>query len=174
MMKKHLWSQKEILAIECEVKNLALTKAIRGGCLEWSTSAHEFAFSSVELFYHVVYSLDMLRSMACKEERMEYCSSLWNEMYDYISQHDGGDDEDMRNAASIVVVVVGQCLYAHRFLKYEDEILQLFTASEKGNKDAGQMILSLFRNMVDEGHNEELRTWLRDYMLGSACLSRRD
>ena len=171
MARKHLWIRSETTKVESKYHDNALLLSLRAPALEYAVNAHEFSLTIGELFYNSIYSIDQIKSIEGKQERLAYCSALWDEVYEYILNLADGNEDEQKDAASLTVITVAQCLYAADKLKYYDEIMALYTASEKRNKGKGQQMLVSLKPLVDERVNAEVRTWLSEYIISNVFIS---
>lgn len=171
MAKVHLWTKSETSEVEHEYQDNVLLKFLRSVALEWSSCAKEFSLTAAELFYNVIYSLDQLKGTIEKDERITYCHQLWDEVYERITEQSSADEQELKNAASLVAVTTGQCLCAIDRLFFFDEIMALFTCSEMRNRGLGQKMLIGLKPIVDENRNKAVKAWLSGYMKGMTFIS---
>jgi len=171
MARKHLWIRRETTKVESKYHDNALLLSLRAIALEYAANAREFSLTIGELFYNCIYSIDQIKSIEEKQERLAYCSALWDEVYEYILDLADGNEEELKDAASLIVITVGQCLYAADKLKYFDEVMALYAASEKRNRGKGQQMLGSLKPLVDERVNAKVRTWLSEYISSNVFIS---
>lgn len=178
MTKIKLWTKKEITTVERDYRDNPLYRAIAFGCLEWAAQADGFALSVPELFYHTIYSLDELRGIGLdsyadeiKMNRIEYCRLLWYQMQQYLTERTDAKENDIRNAASMVTIVVELCLYVYKGTSYQEEILQLDISTQKENCKIGLLMLKLFNDVVNDSCNQVLKTWLCHYVADNSFIS---
>lgn len=175
MKKTRIWSLEESAIIESNYKNNVLFKAIKDCALEWTSKSQAFSLSPSELFYHVIYNLDNIRCKKDKGERLNYCSRLWNEMYEYITNNVNIDidnyKEDINNATNLVVVTTAICLNEASSFYYIEEIEALFKTNIKrhSNNDINNIINDV--SIINNQNNIYINSWIKEYINSSDFIS---
>lgn len=171
MMRKRLLAEEENQELVNKYGDNVLFKSLSVIGLQCSGMAKNFALSKSELFYHVLFSLDEIRGYEDKNERIDYCKSLWNDIYEYLSCKVDAEETDLRNAASLVTLAVCNCINISGLLIYHDEVCALLKSNAKGNPDALKLCFSWFQDFQNSVKNQKIRQWLKEYFEGDSFLS---
>lgn len=164
MENQHLLSKSERHLIESKYKIEPLYRALRDVVYEWEKRTNNFSLSAEELFYHTLYSIDLLRDADDKNARIETCRSLWNEIYYHIKNHTiNADEKDMRNASSIVVCSVDYSLMVIDIDMFLDDIMILKKSCQTNNEGSIHNIENLFESWFIPIKRRSLKEWLVAY-----------
>lgn len=159
----HLLSRKERSSVESEYGRNILYRYLRGVCLEWEGKVSNFSLTGEDLFYQVIFSLDTIRCCNEKLSGLDHCRYLWNEIVHYIDSRVVADESDKKNAASLVVAAVDNCLSIFDLDRYLDEIKLLKQRNEVCNGGSANVMQPMFDSWYGKAKKEELNVWLSDY-----------
>lgn len=171
MIKRNLWSDKENQELADKYFDNELFKTLNSGRLKYVKFTQDFALSQSELFYNVIYSLDVIRGIKEKSERIEYCRNLWNELFEYFTNRINSDDGDWRKAASLVTMAVYYCVNCCCDYHYTDDKVALFNSCRLENPENFEQVLSYFQDFQNSQKNQKVRQWLKEYFEGDSFLS---
>lgn len=172
MENQHLLSKNERSIIESKYRAESLFRALRDVVCEWERNTNDFSLSVEDLFYHTLYTIDILRCAEDKNERIDTCNSLWNEMYCHIKNNTiNADEKDMRNASSIVISSVDYSLMIIDMNMFLDEMLVLKKSNETNNEGSIKLMEQLFKSWFVPIKRESLEEWLRNYWQSKVYIS---
>ncbi len=166
---KHLWKKEERLEVESKYRDNPIYKAIRLATPKYVKDA-EYCFSVPELFYHVIYCIDIIRGTSfVGEERCDECRRMWNDIFEYI--HNKKDDvpkEDAESMASQVIMFVSSFLLSLDSLHFYDEGVVLISSINTNDVDG------INRNMSETRYFSQTKgisKILSDYYYGDSFIS---
>lgn len=165
MVKTYLFNQIESKAIESKWDSNPLYKSLKTATLSWRKQSKVFYLRPDEVFYHVIRTIDELKT---QNDKLELCRYLWDEMYDFLIQKVAADDNEIRNAVSLIVGAVDNCLFCMSELIYWDEINELKLQNAKNNRDSGRQLDALF---VRLRKNDTVKEWFTEYMKSPQMIS---
>lgn len=108
---KHLFRPEERNAIEDKFGDDLLFEAMRTPCLSLLNASKTFALHPCELFYHVLFTIDEIKSRTIAEATMRCDKALWDDLLNHLRERVGEEyPTEARQATGMIMYATAMTL----------------------------------------------------------------
>lgn len=181
MRKHHYLSQEEENAIEdlCrKYKSRTLCRIFSELALktESKIQPNMFSLSGTDLFYFVIYCVDILLDIASDEEvdkekeMKDYSRSLWDYWVSQISSNRNYPLPDIQIAATLITSTLENCLHITKV--WQEVRDTLISSGKKSNDECREKVEAIIEDVLYAHDNYlDVRYWFTDYLESNNILS---